>query len=101
MNAACTSEPGTRVPSNSRSGAAHASCTTVAFEPLIDRRADGRIDAHAAHHPGDHEVVDAAGAKLLGEIGLDEPVRAVLLDHSLALDGGDQGMDLGALRAGT
>src|SRR3954449_9422084 len=37
-------------------------------EPEIGAGADGGVDAHAAHHPGDDELVDALGAQLLVEL---------------------------------
>jgi hypothetical protein len=68
-------------------------------EALVNRGADGRVDAHAAHHAGDDERVDPLRPELVGEAGPEKAVGRVLLDHGLALGGRDKGMDLDSVGA--
>ena len=70
------------------------------LEAQVDRRADGRVDAHARHHPADDHVLDPAGAKLVLERRVEEAVRARLLDDRLAGGGRDAVVDLDTVRAG-
>ena len=71
------------------------------LEPEVHRGPDGRIDAHARHHSGDHELIDAARAELVCESRAHKAVGLRLLEYELALGGRDEGMDLDAVGART
>ena len=46
-------------------------------EPEIGRRADGRVNAHAGHHPAQHELLGAAVAQPPLEVGADMPFTII------------------------
>ena len=62
--AACTDGAATSTPPKASDGAAQASWTSVTVKPEVDGGADGRVDAHARHHPADHDVIDASRPQL-------------------------------------
>ena len=59
-------------------------------EAEVGGRARRRVDAHAGHHPADHDLVDAGVAQVALERGLQERVGVGLDDQRLALGGLDR-----------